>query len=83
MLEDSTMWRNLTDDKNALKVKSENSTNELVWYNDMAIVSSKFKVGEEEGQIMVVGPSRMNYNRIVSVLDFATALIESKFKRFR
>ena len=37
--------------------------------NDMAIVSAKYKFsGEEVGQLGVIGPQRMDYKKVLSVL---------------
>ena len=80
MLEDSKLWRSL-DSNDSLRLTSANEKNQLVWFDDMAVVSSKFRMGDEEGKLMIVGPSRMDYNRIVSVLDFAAEFIEEQFKK--
>jgi heat-inducible transcriptional repressor len=81
MLEDSKLWRSLGSNDNGLKHTSTDNKNQLVWFDDMAVVSSKFHMGEEEGKLMIVGPSRMDYNRIVSVLDFAAEFIEKQFNK--
>ena len=80
MLEDSKLWRSL-DSNDSLRLTSVNDKNQLIWFDDMAVVSSKFRMGDEEGKLMIVGPSRMDYNRIVSVLDFAAEFIEEQFKK--
>ena len=80
MLEDSKLWRSL-DSNDSLRLTSVNEKNQLIWFDDMAVVSSKFRMGDEEGKLMIVGPSRMDYNRIVSVLDFAAEFIEEQFKK--
>ncbi|MBR2701024.1 MAG: heat-inducible transcriptional repressor HrcA, partial [Erysipelotrichaceae bacterium] len=81
MLEDSKLWRSLGNNDNRLKLTTTDDKNQLVWFDDMAVVSSKFRVGDEEGKLMVLGPSRMDYNRIVSVLDFAAEFIEQQFSK--
>ena len=81
MLEDSKLWRSLGNNDNRLKLTATDDKNQLVWFDDMAVVSSTFRVGDEEGKLMVVGPSRMDYNRIVSVLDFAAEFIEKQFSK--
>ncbi len=81
MLEDSTLWRSIGNNDNRLKLQQTNSKNELVWLDDMAVVSSTFEIGGDEGRLMVVGPSRMDYNHIISALDFASAFIEAQFKK--
>ncbi len=81
MLEDSKLWRSLGNNDNRLKLTTSNDKNQLVWFDDMAVVSSKFYMGDEEGRLMIVGPSRMDYNRIVNALDFAAEFIEQQFKK--
>lgn len=81
MLEDSTLWRSIGNNDNRLRLQSAGSRNELVWLDDMAVVSSTFEIGGDEGRLMVVGPSRMDYNHIISALDFASAFIEAQFRK--
>ncbi len=81
MLEDSKLWRSIGNNESRLQLTNSKNKNELVWLDDVAIVSSKFQMGEEEGKLMVVGPSRMDYNRIMNMLDFATEFIESQYKK--
>lgn len=81
MLEDSSVWRSIGEHEESVKLVSSEGKNELVWLNDMAIISSNFSIGDEEGKLMVVGPSRMNYNKIVSILDFTASYIESQYKK--
>lgn len=81
MLENSNVWRHIGNNDSGVKISSADNKNEMIWVNDMAIVSSKFSMGNEEGKLMVVGPRRMNYNKIVSILDFATAFIENRYKK--
>jgi heat-inducible transcriptional repressor len=81
MFDDSSLWRSIGNRESSVKVKSPDNKGELIWVNDVAIVSSIFNIGDEEGKLMVVGPSRMNYNKIVSILDFATQFIESQYKK--
>ena len=46
----------------------------------MAVVSTSFRVNDtEEGKLMVVGPSRMNYDRVTSMLDFIGEILEQKY----
>lgn len=56
---------------------------ELMWKDDMAIITSKIKIGQkddEDARIMVVGPRRMEYNRVVSLMDFIANQIEDLYK---
>ena len=54
---------------------------ELVWEDDLAIVSSPIRVGREDnGKIIVLGPRRMEYNRVVSLVDYIVKEIEELYK---
>ena len=78
MLEDTTLWRNIGN-QNQLAIKTSTSS-ELVWMDDVAVVSSSFRINaEEEGKLMVVGPSRMDYDRIVSVLEYISDRLEELY----
>lgn len=79
MFENSGIWKDIGASQNALKLThSEHSS--LVWMDDMAVVTSTFKLDEQEqGQLMVVGPSRMEYDRIVSLMEFMSNAIEKVY----
>ncbi len=81
MLNDSTVWRSVHENENAVAIRT-NKGAELTWFNDVAVVKSSFKVNENEtGQLMVVGPSRMNYDKIVSMIEYAAQMIEKMYRR--
>ena len=86
--DDSQMFRNLVDRQlgensceNVMAVTPQGT--ELVWKDDIAIVSSEIRISnnpEDNARLMVVGPRRMEYNRVVSLLDFISKEIEDMFK---
>lgn len=56
---------------------------ELMWKDDMAIITSQIKIGKKENdnaRIMVVGPRRMEYQKVVSLMDFVAKQIEDIYK---
>lgn len=76
MLEDSSLWRNIDVNANEVAIRT-NQRSQLVWKDDVAVVTSKFVLSnQEEGQLMIVGPSRMDYDKIVSLLEYISATIE-------
>ncbi|MEA5018431.1 MAG: heat-inducible transcriptional repressor HrcA [Erysipelotrichaceae bacterium] len=76
MLEDSQLWRDIGKGKGNMLLKTSD-TSQLVWLDDMAVVSSRFKINsEEEAQLMLVGPSRMDYDHIVSLIEYLADSIE-------
>lgn len=79
MFENSGIWKDIGTSQNALTLNKGDHSN-LVWVDDMAVVTSTFKVDEQEsGQLMVVGPSRMEYDRIVSLMEFMSTAIEKVY----
>ena len=79
MLDDTSMWRNISNDERALMTTARGA--ELTWFNDVAVVRSTFRVSDSEsGQLMVVGPSRMNYEQIVGMLDYVAQMIEKMYR---
>ena len=79
MLEDSSVWRGISQNDNAVAVTTKRGA-ELTWIDDVAVVRSTFHVNEHDtGQLMVVGPSRMNYDKVVSMIDYAARLIEKMY----
>jgi heat-inducible transcriptional repressor len=81
MLDDSSVWRQIGTDTSKMSVTTTKGT-ELTWINDVAIVRSRFHVNDQEsGQLLVVGPSRMNYERVVSMLDYVAQMIERMYRK--
>ena len=80
LLDDSSVWKNINSDSKAIVVKTSSGA-ELTWLNDVAVVRSTFHVNEKEsGQLMVVGPSRMNYDKVVAMLEYAAKMIEKMYQ---
>lgn len=81
MLEDTSShrWKQLETNENAIAVTTQQGA-QLTWVNDVAVVRSTFKVRDgESGQLMVVGPSRMNYDKVVTMIEYAARLIEKMY----
>ena len=79
MLDDSSVWHRIDEAENSLAVTTKRGA-QLTWVNDLAVVRSRFRVrGNESGELMVVGPSRMNYDKVISMLDYAARMIEKMY----
>ena len=61
------------DDENNIKVYIGNENN---IDSDMTIIKTKFKKGKEEGTIAIIGPKRMEYDRVVGMLEYMKENIE-------
>lgn len=46
--------------------------------DDITIIKTKYKTSSDEGTIAIIGPKRMEYDRIVSMLEFVKKNIEEK-----
>ncbi|HET6784403.1 MAG TPA: heat-inducible transcriptional repressor HrcA [Erysipelotrichaceae bacterium] len=76
MFENSKVWKDIGSNQNALRLDVSDHSS-LVWMDDMAVITSTFKIDHEEsGQLMVVGPSRMDYDRVVALMEFMSKAIE-------
>jgi heat-inducible transcriptional repressor len=79
MFENSGIWRELGASNNALRLNHSDHSS-LVWMDDMAVVTSTFKLAnQEEGKLMVVGPQRMEYDRVVALMEFMSRAIEKVY----
>ncbi len=73
-------------DDNIEKIVEEDDDNNIKIYigkentldNDMTVIRTKYKTDKEEGTIAIIGPKRMEYDRIVNLLDFIKTNIENK-----
>lgn len=83
IMNDSNLFRKLisNDNESKLVYKTDSGTN-LLWLDDLAVVSSDINVGEssEKVKLMVLGPNRMQYDRILGLLDYVSSEIEKKYK---
>ena len=81
MFDDVNVWRNMNTNQNSLAVTTKQGT-QLTWYNDLAVVRTRYDAGNgETGELMVVGPSRMNYDQVISMLDYAAKMIEDMYNK--
>lgn len=73
-LEDKEILKNIEeDDDNNIKVYIGNENN---IDSDVTVIQTKFRNGNEEGTIAIIGPKRMEYDRVVSLLEYMRENIE-------
>ena len=70
---DEKLTRNEEYDNNNIKVYIGTESN---IDNDVTVIKTKFKNGNEEGTIAIIGPKRMEYDRVVSMLEYMKENIE-------
>ncbi|WP_294562286.1 heat-inducible transcriptional repressor HrcA [uncultured Traorella sp.] len=80
MLEDSSLWRQIAEENTGTVVRIGKDNVKLLDTDDVSVVASKFKIhGDEEGQLMIVGPTRMPYNEVVALMEYISRRIEEMF----
>ena len=73
-LEDKEKLNNIEeDDDNNIKVYIGNENN---IDSDVTVIQTKFKNGNEEGTIAIIGPKRMEYERVLGLLEYLKENIE-------
>lgn len=56
------------------------SRNELIQIGDCSVITAKFHFNDlEEGQLMVIGPNRMQYSKVIALMDYMSNVIEDIF----
>ena len=81
MLEDSSLFRQIANHEGNMAIEI-GGENELIHMNDVAVVSSKFKVNDnEEGELMIVGPTRMQYSRVVALMEYMSKVLEDLYRQ--
>jgi heat-inducible transcriptional repressor len=73
-------------DENIESIVEENYSNDINIYigketnidDDMTVIRTKYKTETEEGTIAIVGPKRMEYDRVVNLLEYIKENIEKK-----
>ena len=81
MLEDSSIFRQIANHEGNMAIEI-GGENELIHMNDVAVVSSKFKVNDnEEGELMIVGPTRMQYSRVVALMEYMSKVLEDLYRQ--
>ena len=73
-LEDKEILKNIEEDEdNNIKVYIGNENN---IDSDVTVIQTKFKKGNEEGTIAIIGPKRMEYERVMGLLEYLKENIE-------
>lgn len=74
------------EDENIEKVVEGDDGNDIRVYigkennidDDMTVIKTNFKTDKEEGTIAIIGPKRMEYDRVVNLLEYIKENVENK-----
>ncbi len=78
-----SLFKKLDDTDLLQKIKRDESNNIEVYIgsenkldNDVTVIKTNFKTDSEEGTLAIIGPKRMEYDRVVSILEYLKENIE-------
>ena len=79
--ENSQVWnalQPLSDEEGVtVRIGSDSPINEI---EDVSVISASFRTGERtKGSISVIGPTRMPYEKVVSLVEYISRNIEEAF----
>ncbi len=79
ILENQTLFQEWTTGPDRINIPIDRR-NELIQIGDCCVVSTKFEVKDgEQGQLMVIGPNRMPYGKVIALMDYLSKQIEEMF----
>jgi heat-inducible transcriptional repressor len=79
ILESGPLFQQWTNQAGNISVHIS-SRNELLQIGDCSVITTKFHYNnDEEGQLMIVGPNRMQYSKVVALMDYMSNVIEEVF----
>lgn len=61
-----------------IRIGSEN--NHFAMEN-CSVITTSFSLGEEQGAIAIIGPTRMDYQRVITLLDLMGSGLTQAFKK--
>jgi len=79
LLDKTTIWQQIAYAQSKTGKTTLIASGEKLGAKDLAIASVNVKGGNNNHQISVVGPSRMNYAKVQGILDFLKEEIEKKY----
>lgn len=65
--DDNSIVRNIKEDENGINIYIGSETE---FDDDVSIVKTKYTIHGEEGTIALVGPKRMEYSRVIALLEY-------------
>ena len=78
LIEDRDVIVHLMKDRNEgvrVIIGNENEGNRL---KDFSVITSTYRMGDELGTLGIIGPTRMNYSKLVALVDYTAQLVTSK-----
>ncbi len=74
-LDDEDLLRTIEEDESDINIYIGNETN---LDEDVTVIKTKYKTDEDEGIIAIIGPKRMEYSKVVSLLNYIKENLDKK-----
>lgn len=74
-LDDENLLKNIEEDESDINIYIGNETN---LDEDVTVIKTKYKTEEDEGVIAIIGPKRMEYSKVVSLLNYIKENLDKK-----
>ena len=74
-LDDESTLRHIEEDNNDISIYIGNETN---LDEDVTVIKTKYKADGEEGEVAIIGPKRMEYSKVVSLLNYIKKNLNKK-----
>ena len=74
-LDDESTLRHIEEDNNDISIYIGNETN---LDEDVTVIKTKYKADGEEGEVAIIGPKRMEYSKVVSLLNYIKENLNKK-----
>lgn len=69
MMDDHQFWREISEGGADLSLTTSDKS-ELAWIDDLAVVSTSLRISSSQSaKLLLVGPSRMDYERIIALIE--------------
>ena len=78
------IFEKFDDNEKMLSIKESNNNNDISVYighesnldDDVTVIKTNYKTDKDNGTIAIIGPKRMEYSRVVNLLDYIKKQIE-------
>ncbi len=72
------IFRNIDEEKVSISIGNENPDHKLI---DYSVICSNYSIGEIKGNIGILGPKRMNYSKMISLIEYTSKLISELYTK--
>lgn len=80
LIEDRNVVVHLLKDRSpgvTVTIGDENTGEQL---KDFSVITSTYRIGDHQGTLGIIGPTRMNYSKLVSLVDYTSRLVSERAK---